>query len=216
MQGGTEGEVIESCDIMITAIVLAAGKSERMGGVKAVLPYKNTTFIENILDNIKNSGVSGIFVVLGFNREKIEPFLKNTKITINPCPEEGQFSSLKIGIANLPKDAEAALVHLVDVPAVMPETYKAVIAAYKNNPEKIIIPYYNVERGAPCTVPKTLVHGHPVIFPKKFFNSLLDYPLSKTARDFIHEQSKDNILNLEVNDPAILKDFDTRQDLCNQ
>lgn len=189
---------------MITAVVLAAGKSERMGGVKAVLPYKNTTFIENIVDNIKNSGINDVFVVLGFNREKIESFLKNAKIIINPRPEEGQFSSLKTGIANLPKDATAAMVHLVDVPAVAPETYKAVLNAHENNPEKIIIPCYN-ER-----------HGHPVIFPKKFFNRILDYPVSKTARDFIHEQSKDNILNIEVNDPAILKDFDTRQDLCNQ
>jgi len=186
---------------VITAVVLAAGKSERMGGVKAVLPYKNTTFIENIVDNIKNSGINDVFVVLGFNREKIDPFLKNAKIIINPRPEEGQFSSLKAGIKNLPVKTEAALVHLVDVPAVMPETYKAVINAHKNNPEKIIIPYHNGR------------HGHPVIFPKKFFTELLDYPLSKTARDFIYGQSKDNILNIEVSDPAILKDFDTKNDL---
>lgn len=213
---------------MITAIILSAGASSRMGEPKALLKCGKKIFIENILDNIKNSGVNDIIAVLGFDAEKIQPLAltlspegrgqNNTRVNfvINPHPEEGQFSSLKTGIVNVSAETTAVLIQLVDVPAVKPETYKTVISAHKNNPEKIIIPYYNGRHGAPCARAKRVVHGHPVIFPKKFFKGLLDYPLSKTARDFIHEQPKDNILNIEVNDPGILKDFDTKEDLINK
>lgn len=186
---------------MLAAIILSAGKSERMGEPKALLKYKGKTFLQNIIDSVKSAGAGDIFVVLGFGKEKIEPFVTGAKIIINPNPELGQFSSLKTGLKNIPSDADAVLIHLVDVPAVLPQTHKTVIETHKNNPEKIIIPYYKDR------------HGHPVIFPKKFFKGLLEYPIEKTARDFIHEQAKDNILNLEVTDAGILKDFDTKEDL---
>ena len=57
---------------MIHGIILSAGKSERMGSVKALIKRNDKTFIKTIIDNFKKAGIENIVVVLGFNREKIE------------------------------------------------------------------------------------------------------------------------------------------------
>src|SRR5215471_17602387 len=104
---------------MISAIVLAAGKSERMGRPKALLPLRGRTFLENILDAIQRSPVQQTVVVVGRHREQIEPLVTEpTKIVFNPDYELGMVTSLQAGIRALPVETAGALLFLVDHPLV--------------------------------------------------------------------------------------------------
>ena len=87
---------------MISAIVLAAGKSERMGRPKALLPFGQRTFLENILAAIDASSVKDVVVVLGHHREAIESLVRIENSVFNPDYEKGMITSLQAGIRALP------------------------------------------------------------------------------------------------------------------
>ena len=88
---------------MITAIVLAAGLSKRMGKAnKMLLPYKGKPVIAVTVDNIVAAGVSDIVVVTGFEQEKIQEVLNTRPVRImsNPDYEKGMTTSIQKGIAH--------------------------------------------------------------------------------------------------------------------
>lgn len=194
---------------MVSGIVLAAGESSRMGSVKALIDYRDKTFIETIVDNLKKSRAGEIIVVLGFHEEKIKAAIKKEKVifTVNQRPQLGQLASLKAGIKKVSRKSSGALIALVDQPAVKTQTYKKLIDRAEKAPDKIIIPSHNGK------------HGHPFIIPGKLFKSLLNFSTKFTTRDFIilagkSIKSNSNLISyLSVNDPGILKNYNCKVDL---
>jgi CTP:molybdopterin cytidylyltransferase MocA len=90
---------------MINAIVLAAGQSKRMGKLKPLLRFNDTTFLEHIISVLKLSDVDKITVVLGAEAETIKESvdLPGISIVINKDYLRGQLSSLTAGIHQRPK-----------------------------------------------------------------------------------------------------------------
>ena len=152
---------------MITAIVLAAGKSSRMGEPKALLNFRGLTFLERIIQTIDNSSIDSTVVVVGHDREVIEKRVDLPIVVYNPDYEMGMITSLQAGIRALPRSTIGVVVFLVDHPAVKQQTLERMISQF--DPSLIIIPVHNGKR------------GHPVVFPRSIFEELLALPSSVGA-----------------------------------
>jgi len=188
---------------MITGIVLAAGDSSRMGKPKAILPVENTIFLEKICTNLKKAGVGEIVVVLGSHAREIEKiWVKDgEKAVINKKPEDGQLSSLKVGVDEVKaKDGlNSIIICLVDLPQVAVKTYIDLIDFWKEHECSIVVPRYNGKG------------GHPVIIDRKFLNSIRIAPLDEGLH-WVMRRHHDSIFKLDVNDPGVVRDVDTMED----
>ena len=153
---------------MISAIVLAAGKSERMGRPKALLEFRGRTFLENILDAISRSSIEHTVVVVGHHRREIENAIQTVPVIFNPDYEQGMVTSLQTGIRALPPESIGAFLFLVDHPVVEAETIEAMIPSVALN--RIVQPTFKGRR------------GHPVIFAAGLYEELLNAPEDKGAR----------------------------------
>jgi molybdenum cofactor cytidylyltransferase len=183
---------------MICAIVLAAGKSERMGKPKALLPLRGKTFLENILAAISNSPVEETCVVVGHHRDEIEPHVKPpARLVFNPDYEQGMITSLQAGIRSLPSHTSGALLFLVDHPLVESETIKSLVR--KVGPDRIVLPTFRGRR------------GHPVLFGSAILEEILGLSASQGANIVVHKDP-DRIVEVSVKSPGILVDVDTPED----
>lgn len=186
---------------MIWALILAAGESKRMGAPKLLLPFGEKTIIETILDNVLQSQIKNILVVLGANKEKILKKIKNypVNISFNPNYKQGMLSSVQCGFQNLPRSTQAALVCLGDQPSISCSVINAVTDAYKETKKGIVLPTYKSQR------------GHPLLIDMKFSRKINRLDPEIGLRGLIHDHS-DSIMEVEVNKPGILQDIDDRND----
>lgn len=181
-------------------LILAAGSASRMGKMKQLLPYKSTTLLEWVIQQAQKSIVKNVFCVLGANKDTIEKQLtSNTiKIIYNPNYESGLSTSIVTGIDFLQKhNFDNALIMLADQPHVTSEYLNSLIEVSKKNPSKIITSNYQGSVGVPA------------IFPKKYFNDLLNLEGDKGAKNFLL-QHNDNVI--KVNSHQNLLDIDTPED----
>lgn len=186
---------------MIWAVILAAGESKRMGGAKLLLPFGEKTIIENVLDNVIQSKVENILVVLGSAREKIEQKIKNysLKIAFNPNFRSGMLSSVHAGFQALPENAQAALVVLGDQPSISTSVINELIDAYKRTRKGIVLPVYKSER------------GHPVLIDMKYRSEIENLSPDIGLRGTVYNHPED-ILEVEVRSQSILGDIDYMED----
>ena len=179
---------------MISAIVLAAGKSERMGRPKALLPFRGRTFLGNILDAISHTSIEDTFVVLGHHRAEIEQSLSLPSVVFNPNYEQGMITSFQAGIRALSWDASGAFLFLVDHPVVEPATIEAMIMNLA--PNRIVLPTFEGRR------------GHPVLFSSEVLEEILALPSTEGA-NIVVRKNPARIVEVPVSTPGILVDIDT-------
>ncbi|TFH24560.1 MAG: nucleotidyltransferase family protein, partial [Bacteroidia bacterium] len=136
------------------AIILAAGSSRRMGSQKLLMPYGKGTIIETVVDQVLNSKVGQVVVVLGADHDKVRRALgeRPVKFCHNTEHEKGMFSSVICGLRSVPTDAEAVLIYLGDQPGIPPAVTNAVIEAYNDELYGIVIPVHMHRRGHPLLV----------------------------------------------------------------
>src|SRR4029453_3232132 len=183
---------------MISAIVLAAGKSERMGRPKALLPLRGKTFLENILAAISSSPVEETCVVVGHHRDEIERHVvPPARIIFNPDYEQGMITSLQAGISSLPSRTSGALLFLVDHPLVDSETIALLVG--KVGGARMFLPTFEGRR------------GHPVLFGSAILQEILGLSAVQGANIVVHKDP-DRIVEVSVNSPGILVDVDTPED----
>lgn len=192
---------------MLSAIILAAGESSRMGRPKALLQWRGQPFLEHVCDALRRAGVEERVVVLGRDSHEI---LKNwvpagEKIAVNPNPGHGQLSSLRTGLADVSEFSEGFMVCLADQPTVDPETYKKIIACWLSNKDSIVIP--RVFRAEDSR----LKRGHPIIIPSVHKELCFEGPQEKGLHWVTHHPAV-KITDLEVKDPGIIRDFDSPED----
>lgn len=176
------------------ALVLSGGASRRMGRDKARLPYRGTTYLGYILDQLGDLGLP-VGVV---SRSPLEP-RSGVLNWVNADPERGQLSSLQVGLREL-LDYEWVMVALVDHPTVAPQTYRTLMEAARRGGCSLWSPSY-LRRA-----------GHPVVFDQAIYADLLAAPLEEGARWAVRRHASRRCF-VEVDDPGILKDIDTPQDL---
>ena len=179
---------------MISAIVLAAGKSERMGRPKALLPFRGRTFLANILDAISHTSIEDTFVILGHHRAEIEQSLSLPSVVFNPNYEQGMITSFQAGVRALSWDASGAFLFLVDHPVVEPATIEAMIMNLA--PNRIVLPTFEDRR------------GHPVLFSSEVLEEILALPSTEGA-NIVVRKNPARIVEVPVSTPGILVDIDT-------
>lgn len=192
---------------MLSAVILAAGDSRRMGLPKALLEWRGRSFLEAVCDALRAAGVEERIAVLGRASEEILAGWKpeGERIAVNPRPGDGQLSSLRTGLEAAARDAEAFMVCLVDQPAILPETYKKIIACWESNKSSIIIPRAVRPSDA------RLKRGHPIIIPALYKGLCFEGPLESGLHWVTHHPSA-KVLDLDVNDENVIRDVDTPED----
>ena len=194
---------------MIPAVVLAAGKSSRMGRTKALLPLGSSgeTFLHRIIRVLREGGADAVVVVIGGDAAAVRASLPRDDVQItaveNPRYEEGQLSSLLVGLAAVEQrydNVEAAMMTLVDLPLISEATVRAVREAFLANP------------GAPLVRPRRGGrYGHPVIFNRSIFGELRRADPSKGAKPVVHAHAAEEV-NVDVDDEGAFIDIDTPED----
>jgi molybdenum cofactor cytidylyltransferase len=190
---------------VIPAIVLAAGKSSRMGRPKALLPAgPNETFLTRIIRTLQESGVDDIVVVVGHDAEAIVAATGDgpatARFVLNPDYETGQLSSLLAGLAVVDRPGvQACLVTLVDVPFLASTTVRAVIDRYRKTHAPIVRPV-DGER-----------HGHPVLVDRSLFAMLRTASPATGAKSVIRAHASP-AGDVPVSDEGAFRDIDTPED----
>jgi molybdenum cofactor cytidylyltransferase len=190
---------------MIPAVVLAAGKSMRMGRSKPSLPLGATdTFLTRIIRTFQRADVDDIVVVLGHDGEAIRESVTARGLTprfvVNPDYERGQLSSIQAGLAAIDRPGvKAMLLTLVDVPLVSESTVRAVLEHYR----KIQAPIVRPTRG--------LTHGHPVLIDRALFNALRTADAQYGAKPVIRAHAS-AAGDLPIADDGAFLDIDTPEE----
>jgi molybdenum cofactor cytidylyltransferase len=191
---------------MIPAVVLAAGKSTRMGGrTKALLPADGgDTFVTRIVRTFREAGIEEIVVVAGHESERVAAALAlsglGARIVVNDAFESGQFSSVLAGLQAVDRpDVAAMMLTLVDVPMVSAATVRAVVQRYRETHAPIVRPV----RGD--------LHGHPVLIDRRLFSPLREADPHAGAKPVVraHVSAAGDV---EVDDAGAFADVDTRED----
>ncbi len=185
----------------IAGVVLAGGRSARMGRPKATLPWGDGTFVAAVLRTLSNAGASPLLVVCGAHATETAralPAELDVSLVSNPAPARGQLSSLQVALRAL-GDVDGAIVSLVDHPAVRAETVSALLDAVR--PDRIVVPRHQGRR------------GHPVVFGSELFAELCATPHEAGARAVVRADPA-RVLELDVDDAGIHVDIDTPDDLA--
>jgi len=189
---------------MISAIVLAAGESKRMGQPKMLLPWGKSTVLQTVISTLQTAGVDDILVITGGKHQQVDMLIgKSAQIVYNENYAQGEMlSSLQVGLAVKKDEASAALICLGDQPQVQVRSVQRILQTYKESHAPIIVPSYQMHR------------GHPWMVGRELWDDILKMRAPKTPRDFLNRHEKD-IHYLELDTPTILQDLDTKEDYLN-
>ena len=190
----------------IHAVLLAAGRSERMGrNNKLLLNVDGIPLVRKSAINILNSNVTSITVVTGFDENKIVNALSglNVNFVNNINFREGLSSSLKAGLANITPTPSAVIICLADMPKIQPEHINQLIENFDSlKGWEICIPTNNGKR------------GNPVLIGSRFFPYIFE-----TSGDFgakqVMKQHSDKIVEVEIGTSDIHFDIDTQDEYEN-
>jgi molybdenum cofactor cytidylyltransferase len=182
----------------VAAILLAAGRSSRMGAFKPLLPFGKKTVIECCVDYLREGGVETIVVVLGHRAEDVRRKLSGVTFAMNPDPNSEMGASIAAGVRELPNGAQATLIALSDHPAVPATVVSTLLESWKKGAH-IVVPTWQ-DRG-----------GHPVLIDLSFKPELLNLSSSGGLRAFFETHS-DEVKHVAVTSPFIARDMDTWDD----
>ncbi len=199
---------------MISAIVLAAGASSRMGQAKAALPLGTTgeTVVARVVRTLLAAGLPDVTVVAGAHidavRAAMPAFEPRARVVEHLDWAQGQLSSLLAGLEAVDNpQLEAILVTLVDVPLVRPQSIAAIVQAWRETRAPIVRPV------DPSTSLRAggARHGHPVVFDRSVFDDLrrADPNVGAKAVFALHASRR---LDVTVKDEGAYVDVDTPAD----
>ena len=184
----------------VAALVLAAGRSRRMGEQNKLLAeLDGVPLVVRAVDTALASRVRPVIVVTGHMAEEVRSALTERSVTFvhNPEWSAGMSTSLRVGIGALPADVDAALICLGDMPRVTPAHLEAVLDAYDPAADAtIVVPTFQRKR------------GNPVLFARRHFAELTALEGDVGARALI-DQHLDAVRFVPVDDGGITVDVDT-------
>lgn len=186
---------------MISAIILAAGQSSRMGVPKQLLRIEDKTFIRIVAENALASSADEVVVVTGHSALEVTAALGGlpVKTVFNPGYREGQGASLALGVKETSVNSSAFLVLMADQPLITPPLIDAVISYFNRSRCLALRPVY---KGLP---------GHPVILSSSLGGELAALEGDLGARGVL-EKLGDRVCYLPVQDEAAVFDVDTPED----
>ncbi len=188
---------------MISALVLAAGRSTRMGRLKQLLPFGGHTIIEQVVTTLLASPVDEVVVVTGCDAERVSEALQAypVRCVFNPDFAAGEMiSSVQVGLRALGSDVTAALLAVGDQPQIEGRIIEQVLAAWRAGPvDRIVIPSYQMRR------------GHPMVLPRCVWPAVWALGWQDSLRSLWRDHAG-QIEHVVVDTPSILGDLDTPED----
>lgn len=184
----------------VDGVVLAAGRSRRIGQSKPLLRVDGETFLERAVRRLAAGGCRTVSVVAGSTDEPVRRLARalGAAIVVNPETGSEQIHSVRLAVANLPPDSGAMVVLPVDYPLVAAKTVAALIEAYIARRALIVVPCMRDE------------HGHPVLIARPLFRSITEDALPEGVRSLIELRS-DRLEAVPVDDEGTLLDIDTAE-----
>ena len=187
---------------MITAIILAAGQSKRMGRPKMLLPWGKSTIIEHVISTFLQAGIEDVIVVTGGAREQVEGRISQYPVrTIhNKDYAAGEMlSSIQCALGAMPTGTQAALIGLGDQPQVQERTVRLICEQYQAGQPSLVVPSFQMRR------------GHPWLVARPLWSEIQALKPPASTRDFLTGHAHD-IQYVNVDTQSILADLDTPED----
>jgi len=188
---------------MISALLLAAGQSRRMGAFKPLLPFGGRTVIEACVDNLRAAGVGEIVVVVGHRGDEVRARLQDQSLrfAVNEVAASEMAVSIARGVAQLSDEAQDVLIALGDQPAVTPDVIRRVFETRAETGARLIVPEYEGRV------------GHPVLIDLAYRDELLNLDPTRGLRALFDEH-RDEVRRVPVTSAYITRDMDTWADYC--
>lgn len=186
---------------MVSAILLAAGESQRMGRPKQLLPFGSSTILGKTIDNLLSSRADEVIVVLGTRAGAMKQVIagRQVKVVVNPDYRKGMSASLIAGIERVDSKAQWVMVALADQPLIDKDTYNRLIEGALGCDMGIILPTYRSKR------------GNPVIFSIKYKDELLGLEGDVGGREILRKHP-DDILEVAVGSEGVTIDINNLDD----
>lgn len=186
------------------AIVLAAGRGERLGGRKLFEMIDGKSLVERTLSAfLKSTKVHDVvLVVAAADRERYD-WLKSVRVHLveNARPEQGMISSIRAGLQSSWAQERDFLIHPADVPFVKPEIVDKIVREFTTRSAAILIPAYQG------------LGGHPGMYAKALRQDFFLHGDTVGAREVI-TRHRERLVRLNVPDPDVCFDVDTPEDLA--
>ncbi len=192
--------VHESKPAFVSGIVLAAGRSSRLGRPKQLLSLGGEPVLRHVIRRALHSRLAEVIVVLGYEAEQIVRAVGvlGQRTVVNPEYAKGQSTSVRAGLAAVDPRADAAIFLLGDQPGIEPSLIDRLIERFESTGALIVQPAYE---GRP---------GNPVLFARSLFPELASIGGDEGARSLVRRRRRDVVL-VPLNYPAPL-DIDTEDD----
>ncbi len=192
---------------MVSAVLLAAGESKRMGLNKLSLPWGRKSMFEHSLDTLLQSKVEEVIIVLGGRSEerrreikgRLASAGKKVKVVQNPYYKKGMSTSIRRGIKSIDPAAHGILISLGDQPMLKARTINALIRAFAQRRGGIVVPSYRERR------------GHPVIFDRSYERELLGLKGDVGGKSVI-ERYPSEVSEVRTRSEGVITDIDTQEE----
>ena len=188
---------------LVSAVVLAAGKSERMGRAnKLELKIGDQSLIQHTVQILIESVVEEIVVVVGYQATIIQHLLADlaVKLAYNQDYEQGQMSSVHTGLAALTRECDGIMICLSDQPLLHSSDINQLIDAFvQRRSGSILVPTYAGQR------------GNPIILAHEHRDSILSGGRNLGCKRFI-EKNPELVCSVEMENDHVLIDMDTPED----
>jgi molybdenum cofactor cytidylyltransferase len=183
----------------VSAILLAAGKGTRAGGLKPLLLWNGESFLSKVFRSIKEANLFGeILVVTGFQSDRLQPELRTlgARAVFNPDFEKGMHRSIKVGLQTLRPGWSGALIALIDQPQLEAGDYAKIVRAFQNSTKSLVRPQF---KGRP---------GTPAILGFVHLKEIENEPDSDHGCGYLFKRHPEEVLWVEMDDSKCTVDFD--------
>ena len=187
--------------LRISAILLGAGESKRMGANKLLLPWGKKIVLTHCVDTLLQSIVKEVIVVIGDRTKVIENQLRGrkVKVVINPQYRKGMSTSIQKGIRAVDPNSHGILIALGDMPFLVSRTVNSLIRAFSQGKGTIVVPSFRGRK------------GHPVIFHRRYKKELLQLKEDVGGKAII-ERHQEEVRLVQIRSEGVVKDIDTWKD----
>jgi molybdenum cofactor cytidylyltransferase len=185
----------------VTAVLLAAGLSSRMGDFKQLMPYRGGTIVESCVETILASPVDDVVVVVGHRADEVEAAVSRFPVRVlrNSDYALGMSTSAVAGV-RAAEGADAVMICLADQPQIPAAVFEAVLAAYRASGARIVVPTIAGDT------------GHPVVFDLSLRDEILAVDPSAGGLRTVTYAHRGEVLRVPVDTVSVLDDIDTPDD----
>jgi len=186
---------------VISAILLAAGESRRMGTFKQLLDFEGKTFVERCVDELLASKANEVIVVTGHRDDDVRRTIgeREVRFAYNAEYRSGMAGSILCGLSAVAPGTEAVLISLADQPQITAHVIDQVVDAYLTQRPSIVVPRYSGRK------------GHPIIIDLKLKDEVFKMDPAEGLRRIVRRYSGETVY-VEAATDAILTDFDYPED----